>query len=118
MKPASPQPDERAFAVRATVGWVTLIAVSGELDLATVERFDMAWSSIDFSSVARAVLDLRELEFIDLTGMRSVVALSERCRIHSVQLLIKPGPRAVRRVFELTGAWRVLSFDNDQPEVN
>lgn len=117
MSTASPQPDGGEFVVRTSVGWVTLIAVSGELDLATVESFETAWDSIDFSSVGRAVLDLRELEFIDVTGLRSVLCLRERCLSQSVVLIVKPGPRAVRRVFELTGAWRLFVLENDEPEV-
>jgi anti-anti-sigma factor len=100
------------FTVCTRVGPDTLIIVRGELDLATVTRFEAACDSIDFSSVGRAVLDLRELVFMDARGLRGVLRLHETCLDQSVDLVIKPGPRAVHRVFELTGTHVLLPFDN------
>jgi anti-anti-sigma factor len=114
MTNASREPDEGPydFGVYVRDGWHTAVVVSGELDLATVQRFESACASIAFSSVARVELDLRELEFMDATGLRAVLRLHAICLSESTQLLIRPGPRAVQRVFELTGAHRLLPFED------
>lgn len=105
------RPPGWACVVSARSGWETIITLRGELDLATVGNFEAACEAIDFASVRRAVLDLQGLVFIDARGLRSVLRLHESCLSHSVSLLIRPGPRAVQRVFELTNADRRLSFE-------
>lgn len=99
------------FTVGVYTGRDTRIAVSGELDLAAVRRFEAACDSIAYSSVSRVVLDLRELVFIDATGLRAVLRLHATCLAEAVDLVIRPGARGVQRVFELTGTHRLLPFD-------
>ena len=98
------------FFVRMSSGSQTVIAPRGELDLATVPIFETVVEGIDFSSVRLVVLDLAALAFIDVSGMRAVLRLHEICRAHSVALTIRPGPRAVQRVFELTYTRGFLPF--------
>lgn len=105
----------RSFTASTRTGWETVIILRGELDLATVGDFEAAYGSIDLSSVGRVVLDLRELDFIDARGLRSVLDLHERCLRHSAGLRVKPGPRRVHRVFELTGTDCVLQFVRPEP---
>ncbi len=108
--PRQPTDGIADFNVCIRTGWQTVIGLRGELDLATVTRFDAACDSIDFSSVVRVVLDLRELAFIDLSGLRAVLRLHASCLGQAVQLLIRPGPRAVQRLFEITGTDFLLPF--------
>jgi anti-sigma B factor antagonist len=84
-------------------------AVEGEIDLATVDHLtraiDGVWHRADV-----ATIDLRRVSFIDCLGMRALLELSSEgaergCRVEFIQ-----GPRAVERVFELTGALEQLSF--------
>ena len=80
------------------------------MDLASAPLFQMALDEIDFSSLTRVILDLGELTFIDGVGLRGVLRLRELCLARSVALTIRPGPRAVQRVFELTHAYCLLPF--------
>jgi anti-anti-sigma factor len=52
------------------------------------------------------VLDLSDLRFIDVAGLRLAVRLESRAQLHGVDLSMLPGPEAVRRVFQLTGMER------------
>lgn len=105
------------FAVDVRTGRDTTIALRGELDLATVKRFAAVCDSIDYASVTRVVLDLRELVFIDATGLRAVLRLHALCLEQSRELLVRPGSRGVQRVFELTNTHRLLSFEpSETPE--
>lgn len=98
------------FAVHTRRFPETIIALSGELDLATVEQLKAVLDRLDFSSARRVVLDLEQLKFIDLTGLRAILRLHRTCLEESVTLTIKRGPRAVHRLFELTRTDRLLPF--------
>lgn len=98
------------FAVHTTTGSHIRIGLRGELDLATVPIFESALDELDFSSIRSVALDLAELAFIDVSGMRAILRLHEICVAHSVALSIRPGPRAVQRVFELTYTRSFLPF--------
>ena len=98
------------FAVSVAPGPDTLITVTGDLDLATTPAFEAAIADIDLGSVRHAVLDLERLDFMDAIGLRAVLALNSKCDSASATLTIRPGPRPVQRVFELTGFGRELTF--------
>lgn len=80
------------------------------MDVASVPAFEALVAAVDFRSVRHAVLDLERLDFMDAVGLRSVLALNAKCIDASATLTIKPGPRPVQRVFELTGIDRQLTF--------
>ena len=98
------------FAVRISGGSDALIEVAGELDLASVPVFEGAVRELALSSRRRAVLDLGRLAFIDVAGLHAVLDLHAQCLDVSTDLTITPGPRAVQRVFELTGIDGLLPF--------
>lgn len=91
------------FAVHVRPGAEVTVAVHGELDIAAAPLFEAAVADIDVASVRRVVLDLGALDFIDVSGLRAVLALRAACVRASVALAILPGPRRVQRVFELVG---------------
>jgi anti-sigma B factor antagonist len=93
-------------------GWHTL-RLSGELDLASAALLEDAIQRIDMSAIAGTALDLRNVEFIDSTGVRAVVELHERCRQQRIEFRIIPGSAAVQRIFEVTGLLEVLPFQAD-----
>jgi anti-sigma B factor antagonist len=92
------------------LGSETIVVLSGELDVATAPILREALAPIEFPAVGSVVLDLDELSFIDARGLREILALHATCMSHSAALVIRPGPRAVQRVFEVTGTDRFLPF--------
>jgi anti-anti-sigma factor len=56
------------------------------------------------------VLDLRELEFIDSSGVKIIVMAHRR---EAGSLIVVKGPRPIQRVFELCDLVRQLSFVDD-----
>jgi len=86
-----------------------VFAVEGEIDLATVDQLTRALHGVWHRAEA-VTIDLRRVSFIDCLGMRALLELSSEgaergCRVEFIQ-----GPRAVERLFELTGALQHLSF--------
>jgi anti-sigma B factor antagonist len=88
-----------------------VIALYGELDLASAPLLEQGLLDAEAARVSRLVIDLSGLEFIDSTGLHALIRAHERARETDQELLLVRGPRAVQRLFELTGAARVFSFE-------
>jgi anti-anti-sigma factor len=81
---------------------VAVVALSGEFDLAGVERFEAELRRLESDSPGVLVVDLSDLQFMDSSGLRALVMADQRARRTQRRLAIVPGPPAVRRVFEIT----------------
>jgi anti-anti-sigma factor len=82
-------------------GIVTL-ALSGEFDLAGIERFEAALVPAESEAPEVIVVDLTGLVFMDSSGLRALVLADRRARKAGRRLAIVPGATPVRRVFEIT----------------
>jgi anti-sigma B factor antagonist len=80
--------------------WVRPI---GELDLDTTPLLDQELTAVRAAGAERIVLDLRELGFMDSTGLRLVIRWDTAARDEGFAFAIVPGPEVVQRVFRLTG---------------
>ena len=78
------------------------IALRGELDLNHAYTFDEELRRIEDSDVTCICLDLRELTFLDSSGLARLVAARRRARKAGRRLVLVRGPAAVQRVFQLT----------------
>lgn len=92
-------------------GGHVLVALHGELDLvATAElepELDRLAGAPDVDVVA---LDLRDLQFLDSSGLRMVVVIERRLREAGRRLVLVRGPQPVQRVFEITRMTERLEF--------
>lgn len=111
-----PSPGERMYAVgRLQVrserhGTDHVVAVSGELDLATAQGVEDALKAAETSDADRVILDLSALEFIDSTGVQLVILANARSQVDGCRLRLLRGPAQVQRVFELIGVADTLPF--------
>jgi anti-sigma B factor antagonist len=86
------------------------VIAAGEVDLATAgllrdqltELFDVGWRDV--------VLDLREVSFMDTSGIHVLLDADERARADGVALTVVTDPGAVRELLRLTAADRVLTL--------
>ena len=94
-------------------GKATIIAVSGELDLASSpalqEELDRA------SDSDMLIIDLRELDFMDSTGLSVLVRAHQRAEEQGRRLAMVKGPQQVQRLLSLTGVADRLTVV-DRPE--
>jgi anti-anti-sigma factor len=88
-------------------GWATL---AGELDIAYAPLLDQALREAEASASRVILLDLRELAFIDLSGMRVIAEASERLKRRGRRLILVRGPRGVDMVFALTRSTEQLEI--------
>ena len=79
------------------------LALAGEFDLSSSAQIEDVLRDIEDEGPALLVLDLRELTFMDSTGLRVMVSADARARDDSRRLAVVQGPESVHRVFRITG---------------
>jgi anti-anti-sigma factor len=90
------------------------VSVTGELDLQTVHVLSEHLEESVGREITRLTLDLRELAFMDSSGLRFLIELNDRARQHGWQLrLISPRHEAAALVLRVTGADAALPFQPD-----
>jgi anti-sigma B factor antagonist len=98
-----------AELVETTNGYA-LIALRGELDIYTAPRFEeVLLESID-AGTRRLIVDLTEVSFIDSTALGVVVGAVKQLRMVDGSLEIICTSPDIRRIFEITGLDRILTF--------
>jgi anti-sigma B factor antagonist len=99
-------------------GTVAVIAPTGELDLSGAalleDELDRLASEPELSTV---VLDLRQLEFMDSSGLRLIVLADMRAREAGRRFVLVKGAETVHRVFEITRMSERLAFVADPTEL-
>jgi anti-sigma B factor antagonist len=116
--PASPGPASLyapppPFACSWRVGgWgAAWVQVAGELDLVTSPQFRQTLGEAQ-RSVRLVVLDLRELSFIDSSGVYVILDVARDARRGGGRLLIVRGPAQIDQVLKLTNVCeQALIFD-------
>jgi anti-anti-sigma factor len=91
------------------------LVVSGELDLASADELESKLNQVESSKPPLLVLDLRELEFMDSTGLRAVIGADARARERGARLVIVRAPEEVDRVFRLTRMDEHLEVVDEPP---
>jgi anti-anti-sigma factor len=114
-QPTSPDrgwvPGELLIDTRRDANTVTL-ALSGELDLATVKQLDQALLDATNDEIPRLIVDLRGLQFMDTSGLHVLLDAAERYRADHRRLSFMRGIPLVQRLFELTAADHTITFDD------
>jgi len=95
----------------------TRVTLVGELDIASAPRFEEGLVEVEADTPGVLVLDLRRVDFIDSTGLRSVIAADERARSAGWRFVVVRGPAAVERVFKVTQLDQRLEIVDDPESV-
>ncbi len=88
-----------------------ILALSGELDIASSPTFIRELEAAAVPDTQRMIIDLGGLAFMDSTGLRALLEAGTRAAAGGYELLLKPGPRQVQRVFELSGTIARFNFE-------
>ena len=86
------------------------IVLEGELDLASAGLVEGELQRVEATDAQEIVIDLRELQFIDSSGVRLVYLADVRARQDGCRLMIRRGPARVQRIFVLTDLADRLPF--------
>jgi anti-sigma B factor antagonist len=99
-------------------GNVAVVVATGELDLSGAAVLETELERLaaepDLSTV---VLDMRGLEFMDSSGLRTIVMADMRAREAGRRFALVRGPETVHRVFEITRMSDRLNFVDSLEEL-
>ena len=94
-----------------------MLSVAGELDIATAPQLEQAVTQLCEAGAQEIEINLRDVTFIDSTGMQAILRAKERCaRYRTAFFLVpttNPGPH---RLFEVTGIERILPWRDREAE--
>jgi anti-anti-sigma factor len=79
-----------------------LLLLRGELDMASASQLERAIASAAGERPRAIVLDLRELDFIDSTGLRTLISEHERSREAGRKFALVQGSKQVDRLMSIT----------------
>ena len=85
------------------------VALDGELDFATAFDVEMRLERA-IRDADQVVIDLSGLDFIDSTGIGTLLEAHQAARREGVELRLLPGRERVQRVFEMAGLLDELPF--------
>ena len=92
------------------------LAPCGELDIATTPELEEALADATRDGITEIVLDLRELTFMDSTGLRALAQANLRADERGIALSIIRGPRPIERVLEISGLAGLLPLVDAPPQ--
>jgi anti-sigma B factor antagonist len=105
------RPAASGFAVEeADHDGVHMLVLTGELDARSAPALESAVAEHFASGSGPIALDLGRLDFIDSSGLWTILAAMRWCERQGRGFSLLPGPEAVQQVFEVTGLVDVLPF--------
>jgi anti-anti-sigma factor len=96
-------------------GAATVLAASGELDLRTSPELEDRLGRAFDAGAELVILDLRQIEFMDSTGLRVLLAAHQRAQEMGRRFALVRGADQIERVLTLTGVRDLLTVV-DAPE--
>jgi anti-anti-sigma factor len=96
-------------------GGAAVVTVSGELDLRTSPQLEERLTAAFDAGAELVILDLRQVEFMDSTGLRVLLSAHQRAHEAGRRFALVRGADQVERVLTLTGVRDLLTVV-DAPE--
>jgi anti-anti-sigma factor len=104
-----------AVTVEELTAGVVRVALRGELSLEHAYTFDEELRLIEERKPSCVMIDLRELRFLDSSGLSRLLAARRRARRGGHRFLLIRGPRSVQRLFALTGVNEAFEIVSEVP---
>ena len=104
-------PSPTGFSVRTEQRGATAVVIpTGELDIDTAPTLVDGLERAFESRAGRVVLDLRELEFIDSSGLRSLLMARRRAESSRKHFALVAGSRELERILEIAGVHSIFDW--------
>jgi anti-sigma B factor antagonist len=94
---------------------VQLVAVSGELDLASVNELRAALGTAVATRSQSVVVDVSDVSFIDSTALAALLRSNDELSSNGVRMVMACPPGPVRRLLTMTSLDDRLSLAPDRP---
>src|SRR5689334_7678156 len=105
---SKPEPHVLTVAVDRDAGGVDVVTLRGELDFASGEPLSSAFADLT-PGPRQVVVDLTELDFIDSSGVKMIVAAARAVEDAGGTFVLAAPRPTVRRVFEILHLEDVLT---------
>jgi anti-anti-sigma factor len=89
------------------------VSPRGELDIATAPCLELELDRAERTQPDLLLVDLHEVKFIDLRGIRVLLAAQDRARARGGELALLGAPAGVRRLLKLAGVDQLLHLIDD-----
>jgi anti-sigma B factor antagonist len=93
---------------------VVVVRLTGEVDVATGPELEQRLQEIETGGHTHVLIDLSEVEFMDSTGLRSIVRAQYFADANGRRLTLRRGSPQVQRLFEITGLLDRLVFEDSE----
>lgn len=87
---------------RTDDGQIVRVMLSGELDMSSVTTLELELLMVETRKPPVLVIDLTELRFMGVSGLRSILDAARRARREGRRLVVSNPPPHILRLFELT----------------
>jgi anti-anti-sigma factor len=94
------------------VGSTEIVAVTGDVDLATVDALRAQLTSA-LERGDKVVLDLRDVAFMDTQGLAVVIETEKHAAASDTKFVVVRAPATVHRLFEMIGLTDRLTVVDD-----
>jgi anti-sigma B factor antagonist len=101
-----------ALTIEPLDGNAMMIGLRGELDLEHAYTFDEELKRIEAMEPDCICIDLRELTFLDSSGLGRLVAARRRSMKQGRRLVLVRGPATVQRLLQLTAVEEAFELVN------
>ena len=89
------------------------IELEGELDIASAPALERLFRQVERDRWPTVVLDLRDLDFIDSSGIRVLLTANDRISRLGGRVAVRQASRPVRRTLAAIGADGILDVDDE-----
>lgn len=110
---SQPVPSEATFAPASVSLRTHTLILTGDLDGSSAHALEAEIERLCAEGVTGITLDLRELTYIDLTGVAVIAFRCGLCQKRGYDFALIPGSRFIHRVFERAGVTDLLPFQRD-----
>ena len=97
-------------------GSTVTVAPEGELDLASARRLNAPLAAAAEHGVARVLLDLRGLTFIDSSGIGLIMKFQRHYAAEGIAFALIRGGERVQRALELSHVQALLRWADEPPD--
>jgi anti-anti-sigma factor len=104
-------PAEQLTVRVESVNGVARIVLSGELDVESTQILQQHLARSEEDDITATMLDLRDLSFLDSTGLHALVEAKERAEASGRRLILIGASASSRRMIELTNTRFLLDED-------
>jgi anti-sigma B factor antagonist len=107
----------RAYEVEVDRGdGSAIVKVVGEFDMAATEAVEQALLDVEDGTCGLVVLDLREVTFLDSTGLQTITSADHRARDAGHELRVVRGPEHIQKLLYVTGMDKILPLVDSPDE--